>query len=1027
MDPGVSVDDRAVHPDAMIVARTLSSAGPGPRQSIPRTRLHPPQVRALCRERLLKALATGFDHRLILVTGPAGCGKTTLLAQFVARHEGGTAWYRADVDDAADEKVLLAHLAQALTPVVPGLDGQWPTVEAASDALAAVRSRLADEIGRVLLAIDDLHVIVGTAAEQALGVLVDAFPSWLHLAATCRQPPNWNLSRQRVSGALFEVGPDDLRFRSWEVERLFCDVYGEPLPPGDLAQLTRGLEGWAAGLQLFHLATREKPPGERRRAVASLPARSKLIREYLTGNVLDELPDEERGFVVDTSVVGRLSPGLCDELRGRTDSRRMLDGLEARQAFVIRLEDDGTYRYHEVFRSYLENRLIERDGEEGARAWALRAAGLLEAEGSMADALRAYCRAGDWASVQRVLEKGGAALADDPGAWLDALPPALLDGDPWVMLATARRAVATGRFVTALEIYERAAHLFTTVGAETVCRRERAALAVWLDPSAPMPPDWVGRLRTAVCGRPTTTLSGGMPIICESAGAERLATGLISLLSGEVGRAARVLVTLVDDPDVGLVTAAAARVALTVAQALATGSARDVEEGGELFELVELAETPWLAWMARAASGLRGDADGWAQASAVADALGAQGDEWGGVLATLFGVLGAVFTGGSPVEELTALAARLRRLDAPVLEVWVRAWLATALARAGRPEAGEVARDAAALAARLGVPGARVWALTVQAQLLPESRAGELVAAAEAVRRERGADISVPLVLGPADRVGGWVGGHATADELLTDRRHAGDLRGQSSSPDAPSADAVVRVRCLGGFRLEIGARLVDLTDVRPRARSVLRYLAAEVGRPTHAETLVAALWPDVDRAAGKHNLQVALSSLRKVLYGYPPYGGRLLHREGSSYVLVVPDGSDDDLITFSAALSEARQRACDGDSTAAVAAGQRALAAYGGDLLPEEGPADWVVERRRTLGIEAAEAASLVAEQALQIGRADAAVAACVQGLDADRYNDGLWRLLAAAHAACGDLAAVARTNDRYHAMLVELGVTMP
>src|SRR4030095_4388344 len=119
---------------------------------------------------------------------------------------------------------------------------------------------------------------------------------------------------------LREVGPDALAFRWWEVERLFADVYGEPLPPADLARLARGLEGWAAGLQLFHLATRGKHTSERRRAVAALPARSKLIREYLSGNVLDELPDEQRGFLIDTSVLGRLTPALCNSLRGGHDA-----------------------------------------------------------------------------------------------------------------------------------------------------------------------------------------------------------------------------------------------------------------------------------------------------------------------------------------------------------------------------------------------------------------------------------------------------------------------------------------------------------------------------------------------------------------------------------------------------------------------------------------------------------------------------------------------------------------------------------
>src|SRR4029450_2185579 len=128
------------------------------------------------------------------------------------------------------------------------------------------------------------------------------------------------------------------------------------------------------------LATRGKHASERRRAVAALPARSKLIRDYLSGNVLDEMPDDQRAFVIDTSVLGRLTPTLCDRLRDRADSRRLLGDLEAHQVVVTQLDEDAlAFRYHEVFRAYLETRLVERDGEAQAKEWA-RLGGALRAD-----------------------------------------------------------------------------------------------------------------------------------------------------------------------------------------------------------------------------------------------------------------------------------------------------------------------------------------------------------------------------------------------------------------------------------------------------------------------------------------------------------------------------------------------------------------------------------------------------------------------------------------------------------------------
>ena len=113
---------------------------------------------------------------------------------------------------------------------------------------------------RTLLVIDDLHTLESTDAEHALERFIELAPSTLTIVAASRVWPDMNVPRFKVAGELLEIGVDDLRFRSWEVEQLYRDFYGQPLPPEELATLTRRTEGWAAGLQLFHLATQGKPP-----------------------------------------------------------------------------------------------------------------------------------------------------------------------------------------------------------------------------------------------------------------------------------------------------------------------------------------------------------------------------------------------------------------------------------------------------------------------------------------------------------------------------------------------------------------------------------------------------------------------------------------------------------------------------------------------------------------------------------------------------------------------------------------------
>ncbi|HEY8544585.1 MAG TPA: winged helix-turn-helix domain-containing protein [Acidimicrobiales bacterium] len=981
------------------------------RERIPPARLRPPRARALPRARLLATLAD-TPHRLVLVTGPAGWGKTTLMAQFVAAApDRPAAWYQLDAADARTP-VLFGHLAEALAPAVPGLTGGWAGVEDAVAALDAVDPAALGPHGEVLLALDDLHLVAGSPGEEALGELLDLAPTWLRIAATCRQPPAWNLSRLRVSGDLLELGADDLRFRSWEVEQLFADLYGEPLPPGDVAQLTRGLEGWAAGLQLFYLATRGKPVGDRRRAVASLPARSKLIREYLTGNVLDELPEELRDFLVDTSVLGRLSPGLCDELRGRDDSRRLLDELTTRHVFLERLDEDGTYRYHEVFRTYLEERLLERDGPAPARAWAQRAARLLEDEGRTIDALRAYCRAEDWESVRRLLDTAGAELVDRTEPWLDWLPSGLIEGDPWALLAAARRAAQTGRFATALDLYAQAEEVAGTAAAAEICRIERTELTGWIDPAAPPPSGTGGRFVAALRARPGhyKTVPTGIEVHGPYA-PRALVAGVAAIFAGDLRTATRLLVATVDDPEAHPYVAMAARMSLGVVRLL--GGDVDQATVLQLPELMELADVPWLTWMASAARGLAGDAAGWRDAMQAAETMARQGDPWGSAAARLFASLGALVAGGHPVDELEELADHLKGLRAHVPEAWARAWLATASARAGAPvRASEVATAAEQAAERVGAFGAQVWALTVQAQLAAaegdEDRAASLLERAAKVREEGPVDVVVaPLVPGDAPV-------RAPARERASRLPRAG----AASEDEGAASDLRIDVRCLGAFSLEIDGRVVDVGAAKPRARSTLRLLAAHAGQPVHVETLIDALWPDSDAAVGKRSLQVTLSSLRRLLDGHHPGAGALLARQGNAYVLELPPGSSADVVAFADARERCRVAARQGEVTAVVEAGEEALAAYGGDLLPEEGPAEWVVAPRRQLAQDAAGVAVLVAE------RWDVAVGACQRGLDIDRYSDALWRLLALAHERAGDIAAAAAAREGYQAILDDLGV---
>jgi DNA-binding SARP family transcriptional activator len=195
-------------------------------------------------------------------------------------------------------------------------------------------------------------------------------------------------------------------------------------------------------------------------------------------------------------------------------------------------------------------------------------------------------------------------------------------------------------------------------------------------------------------------------------------------------------------------------------------------------------------------------------------------------------------------------------------------------------------------------------------------------------------------------------------------------------------------------------------------------YLGLHADRAVHAETLMEALWPNSEPDAARHNLQVAMSALRSVLEpGVRRGRWRVVERKGDGYRLNLGEGGSSDLASFDLAAAQARSHH---DLDAAT----RALAAYGGELIPEAGPLTWLVERRDACRAGAAQVALLLGEATLAGGDAVAAMTVCRKGLAVDRYVDGLWRTFIAAARANGDHAVAVRAGRDYRGILVELGV---
>jgi two-component SAPR family response regulator len=232
----------------------------------------------------------------------------------------------------------------------------------------------------------------------------------------------------------------------------------------------------------------------------------------------------------------------------------------------------------------------------------------------------------------------------------------------------------------------------------------------------------------------------------------------------------------------------------------------------------------------------------------------------------------------------------------------------------------------------------------------------------------------------------------------------------------ASAADTGIRLSCLGAFRLTVGGRPVDWTTLRPRARALLMRLAMDHGRLVHRERLVDDLWPDATLAAGIRSLQVAASSVRQCLAA-AGLSEDVVRREADAYALRLP-GCVDQLRDFERLTRQAARDESTGRVREALRFRLDALDLYVGDLLPEVGPAEWVVAERERLRTAAARVGAEAARLAYELEEFASARDAARRSLDLDPFHDPSWTLLAEVHERLGDHTAAAVTR-REHARI--------
>jgi len=424
----------------------------GDKTAVPR-----PSVPLLPRPRVTELIErASAKHRVTLVCGPSGAGKTIACAAWAASAPAAdcVGWLSLDYGDRWARQ-LWSNLKTALAgiPALPAEiadDLPDPADDAFPLHLARLTVRLATPVTLVL---DDVSELAGAAVLAGVDQLIRHAPPTLRLVLAGRHAAGLQVARLRVGGELAEIGPADLACTPDEAREYFR-MLGHALPDAERDELLRRTQGWMTGLRL---AAMRVSPGRPAASVSRITGAEPTVADYLWDEVLACLPAERRIFMMRTSVADVICGDLADALGGGSEGSVVLDQLSRENMMVgrclgadaVRAGPGGAeYRYHPMLLDFLRERLRrELPGEAGRLT--RRAARWLAARGRPAEAIRTAARAGDWDFAGRVLaEAGPAMLVPGPAAELEPVlatfPASRFASDAAVAGALAAAGLRTG-------------------------------------------------------------------------------------------------------------------------------------------------------------------------------------------------------------------------------------------------------------------------------------------------------------------------------------------------------------------------------------------------------------------------------------------------------------------------------------------------------------------------------------------------------------------------------------------------------
>jgi|LSQX01.3.fsa_nt_gb LuxR family maltose regulon positive regulatory protein len=412
----------------------------------PLTKLIKPGMPAsyLRRPRLRKRYQDAIKNRILLVTAPAGYGKTTFLSEVLQDIKQPVAWVSLDKRDDYSFN-FWNNIIMAIRSIEPSF-GQRAVIQLQKNEesyeiiLTELINEILEDVPDLYIVLDDYHCIETQEIHHAIDFLMNYLPAQAHLIISSRTYPPLSLNRLRGQGHIAEINANDLKFTIEETAEFLNDVMGFSLDEGMINYVFARIEGWIAGLQMIVVTMQGNM--DFNSLLASLRGSNKDILEYLTYEVLEQQEEHIRRFLLETSILEHFNGEMCDYILERNDSQQILETLLAKNSFLQPIDNDGKwFRFHSLFKSALYKKLAN-DWADIVPILHLRASQWFEHEGLIEEAIEHALEAEEYDRAMTLFDKIASNFMGQDKfnrfmTWFDKIPEEFITKSLWYTIGCA--------------------------------------------------------------------------------------------------------------------------------------------------------------------------------------------------------------------------------------------------------------------------------------------------------------------------------------------------------------------------------------------------------------------------------------------------------------------------------------------------------------------------------------------------------------------------------------------------------------